>query len=296
MPTPAAASPSFAPPPATDNIMPDPRPRILCLHGGGTTGAIFNAQCRSLIRGLPHFRLVFANAPFPSEPGPGVLPAYEAWGPPFFSWLFWKPGHPQLDDVAAARAIVSCLDKTKADDDARGGCGPWVALLGFSQGAKIAVSLLMDQQVQRENELVGNGKTNDGADGSELDHYRFGVLVAGRGPLVGLSEHTWGHPALVGLGDLRGLQRFERPLPRNINPDSEHHDVLLLRVPTIHLHGLLDEGLEWNRKLARQYCDERSTAVVEWSGPHRVPLRTEDVARLAAEVYRLARQCGVILN
>lgn len=293
MPTPTP--PSLAPPSATDHIMPDSRPRILCLHGGGTTGAIFSTQCRSLSRGLPHFRLVFANAPFASEPGPGVLPAYGAWGPPFFSWLFWKPEHPRLDDVAAARAVASCLDQAKADDDARGGCGPWVALLGFSQGAKIAASLLLDQQVRREKGLAENGGSSGDAGGSELDHYRFGVLVAGRGPLVGLSEHTWEHPALVGLGDLAGLQRFERPkLPQSL--DSEHRDALWLRVPTVHVHGLLDEGLEWNRKLARQYCDETSAAVVEWSGPHRVPLRTDDVARMAAEVYRLARQCGIVLN
>ncbi|GAB1312814.1 putative esterase afoC [Madurella fahalii] len=294
MPSPTSASPSLTPPSATDHAIPDPRPRILCLHGGGTTGAIFHAQCRALIRGLPHFRLVFADAPFPSEPGPGILPVYEAWGPPFLRWLPWKPWHPQLDDGAAARAIMSCLDKTKADDDAGGGCGPWVALLGFSQGAKLAASLLLDQQVRREKELNGNAKESGGADESESNLYRFGVLVAGRGPLVGLSEHTLGHQALVGPTDMIGLQRFERPLPHSQDPG--HRDVLLLQVPTVHVHGLLDEGLEWNRKMERQYCEESSTAVVEWPGPHRVPLKTEDVTKVTAEVYKLARRCGIVPN
>ncbi|KAK4122075.1 hypothetical protein N657DRAFT_647606 [Parathielavia appendiculata] len=257
--------------------MPDPRPRILCLHGGGTTGAIFHAQCRAVIQGLPHFRLVFASAPFPSEPGPDVLPVYEGWGPPFLSWLPWKSWHPQLDDATTARAIMTCLDQAQAHDDACGGSGPWVGLLGFSQGAKIAASVLLDCQVRREKEPVENC----------YDDYRFGVLLAGRGPLVGLSNHTLGHPALVKPGDLVGLQRYERPLPHC------QDDGLVLRMPTVHVHGLLDDGLEWHRKLARQYCDGKSTTVVEWAGPHRVPLRAEDVVKLTAEVYRVARQCGV---
>lgn len=46
-------------------------PRILCLHGGGTNAKIFHAQCRVLraeLKGI--FRLCFAEAPFPSKPGP----------------------------------------------------------------------------------------------------------------------------------------------------------------------------------------------------------------------------------
>ncbi|KAL2191197.1 hypothetical protein L209DRAFT_675269 [Thermothelomyces heterothallicus CBS 203.75] len=268
--------------------VPDPRPRILCLQGGGTTGAIFQAQCRALIGALPDFRLAFANAPFPSEPAPDVLPVYGAWGPPFLRWLPWKPSHQGQepgDDAAMARAITSSLDEAKALDDARGGSGPWVGLLGFSQGAKIAASALLDQQ---HSDAEGGGDADADAD----DGYRFGILLAGRGPLVGLSEHTLGHPALAKPSDLAALLRFER-LPPSPRHGPSHG--LLLRVPTVHVHGLLDEGLDWHRKMAQQYCHDESTIVVEWAGPHRVPLKTEDVMRVAAEVYRVARQCEVVV-
>ncbi len=52
-------------------------PRILCLHGGGVTGAIFKAQFRSFLRALgDHFRFVFVDAPFFCDEGVGVAPVY----------------------------------------------------------------------------------------------------------------------------------------------------------------------------------------------------------------------------
>lgn len=62
------------------------RPRILCLHGGGTNAHIFRAQCRSLSYALaPHFRLAYAEAPFLSDPGPDVASVYADCGP-FKRW------------------------------------------------------------------------------------------------------------------------------------------------------------------------------------------------------------------
>ncbi|KAL2170141.1 hypothetical protein VTG60DRAFT_5163 [Thermothelomyces hinnuleus] len=301
--------------------VPDPRPRILCLHGGGTTGAIFQAQCRALIGALPDFRLAFANAPFPSEPGPDVLPVYEAWGPPFLRWLPWKPSHrhePGDDDAAMARAITSPLGEAKALDDARGGSGLWVRR--DSRAAQRGEGDAGDRD-GREDAAAEHSDADAGgdADADADDGYRFGILLAGRGPLVGLSEHTLGHAALAKPGDLAALLRFERPPPsprhgpshvqdHHCHHDDRDHDSqpppleeeeeeeegLLLRVPTVHVHGVLDEGLEWHSKMARQYCHDKSTIVVEWAGPHRVPLKTEDVMRVTAEVYRVARQCKVV--
>ena len=72
-------------------------PRILCLHGGGVTGAIFKAQFRSFLRALgDNFRFVFVDAPFFCDEGVGVAPVYSDWGP-FRRWFRWLPTHDDIE-------------------------------------------------------------------------------------------------------------------------------------------------------------------------------------------------------
>ena len=256
-----SASPS--PPP------PDPLslPRILCLHGGGVTGAVFQTQARALIKALPGFRLVFADAPFLSEPGPGIVPVYADRGP-FRRWLRWRPAHPDLGNDATTRRILNSLERCKEADP---GTGPWVGLLGFSQGAKIAASLLYDQQVRAERRHTAGTNTD----------YRFAVLLAGRGPLVSFGPHT----ASPLLAPANGM---------SLDPiDFPGRAPQVLRLPTIHVHGLADPGLPLHRQLLAQYHDPRTSTLVEWQGDHRVPLKRADASRVAAQMYKVAREQGI---
>jgi hypothetical protein len=67
--------------------MSKPLPRILCLHGGGVSGQIFRIQTARLRNALrDHFTFFFVDAPFPAEPGPGVLPFFEGCGP-YYKWV-----------------------------------------------------------------------------------------------------------------------------------------------------------------------------------------------------------------
>ncbi|GES61572.1 esterase citA-like [Aspergillus terreus] len=245
-------------------------PRILCLHGGGVNASIFQAQARVLIRALPGFRLVFAEGPYPSHPGPGIIPVYEFWGP-FRRWLRWKPEHPPIDDDEASRAILDSLEMCKRRDP---GTGPWVGLLGFSQGAKVAASVLYRQQINMER---GNRE--------DSDSYRFAVLMAGRGPLVFLSTDPDAKcpPGLVLAGQ---VSTANDPLPTRA-PDVR------LRLPTIHVHGLTDPGLYWHRDFLKRCHDPSTVTLVEWEGTHRIPLKQETVRRIAGEIYRVAREEGV---
>ena len=70
---------------------------------------------------------------------------------------------------------------------------------------------------------------------------------------------------------------------------SEH----VLKLPTIHVHGLNDAGLHLHRRLRDQYCDPEGVTLVEWDGSHRVPLKKTDVDMICAEIYRVAREQGV---
>jgi len=239
-------------------------PRILCLHGGGVTGDVFRAQARSLIRYLPSFRLVFADGPFFCDAGPGIVPVYEDCGP-FRRWLRWLPEHPPIDDASAIEEVLYNIETAKREDQ---GTGPWVGLLGFSQGAKLSASLLYDQQIHVERE------------GKAATDYKFAVLLAGRSPLVSFSEYSKS-PACVAAGAVSEGFHYEGESPH------------VLRLPTIHVHGLNDAGLHLHRKMMRQYHDPRTTTLIEWDGTHRVPIKKTDVEPITAAIYRVAREQGV---
>lgn len=221
-------------------------------------------QARSLIANLPDFRLVFADGPFLCPPGPGIVPVYADYGP-FRRWLRWLPEHPEIDDDSAIEEVMYNIDTCKMEDE---GDGPWVGLIGFSQGAKLAASLLYDQQIRMEKE--GKAPTD----------YQFAVLFAGRSPLISFSEHTK-HPALVPAGKVSEGHNY-----RGENPH-------ILSIPTIHVHGLADAGIHLHRRMLYQYHDPTTSTLIEWGGDHRVPIRSADVEPIAGEIMRVAREQGV---
>ena len=240
-------------------------PRLLCLHGGGTNARIFEAQCRIIKLHLAqYFRLVFADAPFVSWPGPDVELVYAECGP-FRSWLRPVPGlstgYAVYDaDEATIKAIDRRITIAMDEDDKLGGTGEWVGLLGFSQGAKMAASLLLRQQklnaagIPKAGEQVDSRKTN----------YRFAVVMAGRGPLI------------------------------SMDPDAPEEQPGLLTLKTIHVHGLQDPGLEMHRDLLYDCCKTGSTRLVEWDGNHRLPIKTKDVDAVVTAILDVAEETGAL--
>ncbi len=250
-------------------------PRILCLHGGGTNARIFRAQCRALESALrPTFRLCYAEAPFPSQPGPDVTLVYNDFGP-FKAWLRWHPTDPEREANNAVEQIHASLDKAMAEDDRKGATGEWVALLGFSQGAKICASLLFLQQTRAERFEGDHGV---------VPNFRFAVLMAGRGPLVELEPELVRTPGLVDASSLSAAGPAQQSLAT-----VEHR----LRLPTIHVHGMQDPGLEHHRKLLSQYCDERHARLIEWDGTHRLPFMKKDVTPIVEEILSMTAETGV---
>jgi predicted esterase len=243
-------------------------------------------QCRVLESSLSStFRLVYAEAPFSSEPGSDVTSVYRKHGP-FKSWLritssdtAHKPQH-MIEQINAAIATAM------ATDSKSGATGEWIALLGFSQGAKLAASILFAQQTMQlhasPNAIIS-------------PNFRFAVLMAGRGPLVWLlpdggdisSTHPLSiHPGLVDASSPSvGVEDPYLPL------DSDEH---ILRIPTIHVHGLQDPGLKLHRALMSNYCEEGLTSMLEWDGGHRIPIKRKDVDAVVREIYRLAQLTGAL--
>jgi predicted esterase len=144
-------------------------PTILCLHGGGTNSTIFKVQTIRLQRALSsHFNFVFLDGPFTCPPGPGVLPTFEDCGP-FLRWNK-SPSDPSLPEETK-KLIANACKETE-----------FVGVLGFSQGAKLAAGLLLEQQIRKRR------------------GFRFGVLLMGVSP-----------PLVSGLTDEEKATRIKVP-------------------------------------------------------------------------------------
>ncbi|GAB0138553.1 hypothetical protein EsDP_00006785 [Epichloe bromicola] len=251
---------------------PSPLPRILCLHGGGVNGRVFRLQCRTIISQLAHaFRLVFMDGPYASNPHPDIVAVYGHLGP-FHHWL---PPTDEEEPTAGARHVMdSCLAAMENDDD---GSGPWVGVLGFSQGAKIAISLLWAQR--RAEVLLGPGHART--------DIRFGVIMAGSAPVVCLDPRL-PRPRHVAeaTANVSGPSFEDWP-----DAPCGHH---VVDVPTLHVHGLKDAGIERHRKLLALYCEPGRTSVVEWDAGHRLPFKTGDVQRVVSSMLDMARHAGVV--
>ncbi|TDZ37403.1 Esterase FUS5 [Colletotrichum spinosum] len=120
--------------------MTTPRPRLLCLHGGGASARIFQIQLVRLQRVLDtRFEFVFMDAPIETAPGPGVLPVFEGCGP-YRRWVSDDPATPAAQfQTQKDRAVQLLKTFTKKN-------GPFVGLVGFSQGGRAAASLLLEHQ------------------------------------------------------------------------------------------------------------------------------------------------------
>lgn len=274
-------------------------PRIMCLHGGGTNARIFRAQCRVILTRLqPDFRLVFADAPWLSIPGPDVEYVYGEWGP-FRSWLKPIPGlagtfgavpqplyggqgqGPVVTPISdhnveeCIESVDNSIAAAMATDDEAGATGEWVGLLGFSQGAKMAASLLYRQQMQNSGdggEIKTRTTPNIAYTGPRKPAYRFAVLHAGRAPLVSLDPDFQPSPFQHGSGE-------------------EH---VLLNMPTIHVHGTRDPGIKMHRELIDRCCSAGSWRLLEWEGNHRLPIKTIDVSPIVSAINDVARETGII--
>lgn len=286
-------------------------PRILCLHGGGTNARIFHMQCRGLAHRLrTHFRLVFAEAPFPSTAGPDVLTVYSECGP-FKRWVLTvAPNAVERQPVATWRAIESSLAVAMARDDAVGATGDWVAVLGFSQGAKIAASLLLRAQERGMEALEACLRRAAGghAGGKGKVGFKAGVLMAGRGPLIPLVLD--GNDDDVDKNNNNNNnddenddeEKRRRKLASWLGADERFHydgnkaaHRLLGQTPTIHVHGLQDPGLDYHRVLLEDWCELGTTTLIEWEGNHRLPIKTGDVVPVVDSLVRVLKRQGVVL-
>ncbi|RMZ77296.1 hypothetical protein DV737_g4458, partial [Chaetothyriales sp. CBS 132003] len=263
----------------TEPNNPDPStvhlPRILCLHGGGVNSVIFRTQLRAFLAHpllSSRYRFVFVDAPFACDEGVGVYPVYADWGP-FKRWSRWLTTHPTIEPADCQAQIWAALEAAMhADSAVLGATGAWVGVLGFSQGAKLACSLLYEQQLAQ---LRGERPRTA---------FQMGLVFAGRAPFLALGEQAESFPWMQSAGGVA----------EGVDLDSiDERPDLRLSVPTLHVHGLKDEGLDLHRRCVDGYCAPGTWELVEWDGPHRLPIKKGDVERVVAKWMEMADEYGI---
>jgi pimeloyl-ACP methyl ester carboxylesterase len=224
-------------------------PRILCLHGGGTSKVIFQFQARRLIRALrPHFRLVFVDAPFESAPGPGVLPVFEGAGP-YYEWL--------TKDDEGEEQVRSLLQRKLHEDDG----APVVGVLGFSQGTRIGSGLLHEQE----------------QNGAFAPSLCFGVFLNGNYPPL----RQRSNPSTL----LPSISEFT--LHESAKEWKEAHEGII-HLPSVHVLGRQDDILPRGQLLARCF-DPATATIFEFDNGHYLPTRDDDTQKIADEIVRIYR-------
>jgi hypothetical protein len=110
--------------------------------------------------------------------------------------------------------------------------------------------------------------------------------MAGQAPIVALDTQT---AIATGLPDTAALSGVKYKGQQVMEPWRH-----VLFIPTLHVHGLRDPGLERHRILFTESCSKGSTRLVEWDGDHRLPIKRKDVRPVAENIISMARQTGVL--
>ena len=174
-----------------------------------------------------------------------------------------------MDHSSGVSQVERSLMKAMVEDE---GTGDWVGLIGFSQGAKLAFSILLENQLRLQKDRRATGFAGV--------HWQFGVIMAGRGPPYNLGHS---HKNSQHYSSVAGLA-----------PTCESDLSLLpfsnkLQTPTLHVHGSEDGGLDMHKHLLRHFTSPANSKLIQWHGAHRIPITTTDVKEITKGILEMAK-------
>ena len=181
---------------------------------------------------------MFLDGPFEGPAGPGVMPTFEGCGP-YHRWT--NPGIDGMPDET--RALI---EEVVSEQE-------FVGVLGFSQGAKLAAGLLLEQQLEEKSGEAENGEVG------RRSKFNFGVLCMGV------------NPPLTSLP--LGLVGAE-----------------IITIPTLHLIGNEDPWRDAGKKLYNEHFDHEQSKLFLFDVGHRLPTEEADTKRVVDEIRRLHRE------
>ncbi|GIJ97914.1 hypothetical protein Aspvir_000020 [Aspergillus viridinutans] len=268
--------------------------RFLCLHGHGTNSSILEAQLEPIRAYLPrNWEFEFLDGEMETEPAPGVDAIFPG---PYFCYH----GEPVPNDVQNAYDLV--LEVVREE-------GPFDGVLGFSQGAAMASTLLLNHARTNPTEELfkmgvfisammpfdmASGKLKVTYDPAQRE--LFAIHQDAEGNATGDDHIDW-------MTDVRSkalIDEFEarRPMAASAK-EATSVDVLLrfhptthtrrIRIPTVHVIGEKDQYADHGRALVGM-CEPRLAHVVTHDGGHQLPRRTSTVAKVAGAIQTAVEQ------
>ena len=232
-----------------------PKKALLCFHGTGSKGSIFNVQMARICYQLRDtFEFIFIDGPRECPPGPGVLPMFSEQEP-YYGWFGGYDA--SIDDSIREidKAVQRGLDKWKksnadGDVDIVGG-------VGFSEGGlALALMLWLQRKQQQQHE------------GQQL-------LFSALPPLQFAAISCCFFPREASLWvDARARAQGEKRA--------------IIDVPTLHIHGNRDFCLGRARQLVRNHYRPQFATVLNVDTSHHMPSQKDDVAEIVKHIRRLA--------
>ncbi|KAL4917718.1 serine hydrolase FSH [Aspergillus aurantiobrunneus] len=209
--------------------------RFLCLHGGSTSGEIFEIQSGGLVQPLESrgHKFHFINGRLNSDCEPelkGIVP------PPFYNH------YPR--DIAPGSDLLNAIEYTLRTIDRE---GPFDAVMGFSQGAALAYSLL-DHHVQK-----------NGASAPPL--FKAAVFICAGAPY-----------------ELGGREFAKGP-----EGDSEEYKV---KIPTAHIVGSQDSLYAQGLKLYG-LCEPVKAELYDHGSKHMIPFDAKNNDAMVGVIERV---------
>ncbi|KAL4943451.1 hypothetical protein BDV06DRAFT_234676 [Aspergillus oleicola] len=237
-----------------------PRNHIACFHGAGSNATIYEIQCSFLSSLLsPSYVLEFFNGPFERPAGPGVLPAFDECGP-YKSWfdpsseINFNSGDGSGFDGVGRDGVNRVLGLMEKRGREKGFSDQdWVGVLGFSQGTRVAGGLLLDQQ---NWEASGEG---------------LGGRTVGRNIKL-----SWGVCCNGGGAPMESEVSYKLDNPEKV-----------VRIPTLHVHGLKDEFLTNGREQLSKYYASNTASLYEINYHHAMPWVKAESEELARRIKEL---------
>lgn len=121
-------------------------------------------------------------------------------------------------------------------------------------------------------------------------NWQFAILLGSRAPLVALSDLTYYY---YDDDDDDSTSNTFLDLPGSLCPPPDTAEVsqnqFRLKMPTVHVHGLGDPGLDFHRTLLKDFTVVGSAEVVQWDGDHSVPIKKMDVDCVVQATLRAAK-------
>ncbi|EED11962.1 conserved hypothetical protein [Talaromyces stipitatus ATCC 10500] len=194
--------------------------KFLCLHGNGTNSNIMRMQTASLRYELEDgHEYEFVEAAIPATMSQGI----ETFSTPDQSfYAFYNP-----EELSTLQVTIAQLDEYITAE------GPFDVVMGFSAGAVLAASYILQKQQQQ---------------GHDTPPFKCGIFLSSALSAAEMNYLGWLH-----------------------SDDNDEGGHLTIRLPTVHIWGANDQTAPTGGADLSKLCDPAQRLIVIHDGTHELP-------------------------